>query len=87
VIDALPLWKLPVLTDLSMLKTDALSGIRTSFIGKLMEGSYRQCNLDSNAKGGSNSGFNTNAFCLIGILTTEQDLVSIKDERRSSAGG
>ncbi|UNI24883.1 hypothetical protein JDV02_010602 [Purpureocillium takamizusanense] len=31
---------------LSSLQTDALSGIRTSFIGRAMEGSYRECNFE-----------------------------------------
>lgn len=33
--------------NLSALRTDALSGIRTSFIGRAMENSYYTCNLES----------------------------------------
>ncbi|PMD51050.1 uncharacterized protein K444DRAFT_543887 [Hyaloscypha bicolor E] len=33
--------------NLSALRTDALSGIRTSFIGRAMESSYRACNSES----------------------------------------
>jgi hypothetical protein len=38
---------LSTLTNISLLRTDAFSGLRTSFIGKLMEESYSQCNRES----------------------------------------
>ncbi|KAE9378390.1 hypothetical protein N431DRAFT_400024 [Stipitochalara longipes BDJ] len=33
-------------TELSLLRTDAFSGLRTSFIGELMKESYEECNRD-----------------------------------------
>lgn len=35
-----------MLMDASLLRTDAFSGLRTSFMGQLMEDSYRECNGD-----------------------------------------